>query len=555
MVRGYSMVAHEIPALAALPADGVPPDGTDPARQLTESRVLLAAERADRTQAEEARVRLLRRLIRTQEDERRRIARDLHDTLGQRLTALRLMLESLGHDRDHARFSTTLTSALGVLAGIDRDVDFIAWELRPTALDDVGIIKVVQAHVDEWSRHTNIRATFRCHPPGMERLAPDVEIVLYRIIQEALNNVAKHAAAQAVDIVLEQRDQEILLCVEDDGVGFTPRPGPATMIGLEGMREHALAMGGALSIGRGANGGTRVFANVPMASPPLELSERTGSVSASIRPAGPKLSTGEELSGDELDKLGARLQELQRAVSERDEFIATVAHELRNPIAPLTFQVRFALGKIEQVASTGTPPSTAWVQSQLRSVEQRLHRLLETLDRLLDVSRLTTGRIDLQLERMDLAETVREVVTTLDAELAVARCELTFATDGDTTGTWDRWRVEQICRNLMSNAMRFGAGRPIEVTVRGDDRFATLRVRDHGIGIPREQQARLFGRFEQGPGQRSGGFGIGLWVVKTTCIAMGGTVVVDSELGRGACFTVRLPRRQKRPRRALKRSQ
>ena len=106
-----------------------------------------------------------------------------------------------------------------------------------------------------------------------------------------------------------------------------------------------------------------------------------------------------------------------------------------------------------------------WVQSQLRRIEQRLHRLLETLDRLLDVSRLSTGRIDLQPEPMNLAQAVREVISTFEAELAVARCKLTFSERGDATGTWDRLRLEQICRNLLSNAMRFGAGRPIEVVV------------------------------------------------------------------------------------------
>jgi len=241
-----------------------------------------------------------------------------------------------------------------------------------------------------------------------------------------------------------------------------------------------------------------------------------------------------------------RLQELQRAVGARDEFIATVAHELRNPISPLMFQVRLAINKTEQMASAGTPVSIEWVQSQLRGVEQRLHRLLETLDRLLDVSRLSTGRIDLQPEPLNLADVVRDVVGTLEAELAVARCKLALSEQGETTGSWDRLRVEQICRNLLSNAIRFGAGGPIEVSVAGDHDFATLRVRDHGIGIAPDQQSRIFERFERGGEQRSGGFGIGLWIVRNICVAMGGTVSVESEPGSGARFTVMLPRRAPR---------
>jgi signal transduction histidine kinase len=190
--------------------------------------------------------------------------------------------------------------------------------------------------------------------------------------------------------------------------------------------------------------------------------------------------------------------------------------------------------------------SAAWFQSQLRGVEQRLHRLLETLDRLLDVSRLSTGRIDLQPEPLDLADVVREVTSSLDAELAVARCELKLTHHGETTGSWDRLRVEQICRNLLSNAIRFGAGRPIEVAVTGDHDFASLVVRDHGIGIAPDLQSRIFERFERGVEQRSGGFGVGLWIVRHICAAMGGTVSVESELGEGARFTVMLPRRTPR---------
>jgi signal transduction histidine kinase len=147
---------------------------------------------------------------------------------------------------------------------------------------------------------------------------------------------------------------------------------------------------------------------------------------------------------------------------------------------------------------------------------------------------------------MDLAAAVREVIATFDAELAVSRCDLAFTRRGDPTGSWDRLRVEQICRNLLSNAIRFGAGGPIEVVVDGDADFATLEVCDHGIGIAPEQQARIFERFERGAGPRSGGFGIGLWLVRNITSAMGGRITVVSEPGAGACFTVMLPRRKSR---------
>jgi signal transduction histidine kinase len=108
-------------------------------------------------------------------------------------------------------------------------------------------------------------------------------------------------------------------------------------------------------------------------------------------------------------------------------------------------------------------------------------------------------------------------------------------------------RIEQICRNLLSNAIRFGAGRPIDVVVDADPDCATLEVRDRGVGIAPILHSRIFERFERGAEQRSGGFGIGLWVVKSICVAMGGTVAVESAPGEGACFSIRLPRRNERP--------
>jgi signal transduction histidine kinase len=255
-------------------------------------------------------------------------------------------------------------------------------------------------------------------------------------------------------------------------------------------------------------------------------------------------------SSSELLRLSNRTQELQRAVAARDEFIATVAHELRNPIAPLMFQVRLSIDKAEQMDRAGEAVSAEWARAQLRRVEQRLHRLLETLDRLLDVSRLSSGRIDLELDNVDLVESLRDVLASFEAELAVARCEVRVTTPTTVTGWWDRLRLDQICRNLVSNAIRFGAGRPIEVTVKADESDATLTVRDYGIGIPPHKQDVIFERFERGEeASRSGGFGIGLWVVRNVCTAMGGSITVSSSVGAGATFAATLPRRPDRDQR------
>jgi signal transduction histidine kinase len=495
------------------------------------------SEIGGRSEAEAGRIRLLRRLVAAQEDERRRIARDLHDDLGQRLTALRLVLEGAARERRDSPDS--INRALEMLADIDRGVDFIAWEVRPAALDQLGLTRVLETYVQEWSRYSGVNAAFHAAREA-GRLPMEVESSIYRIAQEALNNVAKHACATSVNVLLEQRGPILTLVVEDDGVGFPAAVAGETMIGLTGMRERAAAVGGTLEIEPTPGGGATVLARIPANG----TGERPGTEAspAGGRSAAPPDRRSTDTGDAGLSSFRVRLQQLQQAVAARDEFIATVAHELRNPIAPLTFQLRLALEKAEQMAEGGEPVPADWVQSQLRRVEHRLHRLLESLDRLLDVSRLSSGRIDLQPEPVNLAQTVREVLGSFEAELAASRCELVFSDRGDTSGNWDRLRLEQICRNLISNAIRFGAGRPVEVTVTADSDFATLEVCDHGVGIPRNQQDRIFERFERGTAQRSGGFGIGLWVVRNITVAMGGTVSVVSEPGEGARFTVLLPR-------------
>ena len=552
---GYAAIAYEVP----IPAeeadirqmrDVLVARVEDASQRLSESNARLTTEIVDRTQVEAARMRLLRRLIVAQEDERRRIARDLHDDLGQRLTGLRLALEALGVSTgDDAALTGTIADALGMLAHIDEGLDFLAWELRPAALDELGLIKVLDTYVEEWSRHAGVRALFHAPLQDVERFAAEIEVSVYRIAQEALHNVAKHARARSVNVLLETRGEHIVVVIEDDGVGFHGVGSSEQMIGLTGMRERAAAVGGTLDIEPTPGGGTTVLARIPIVLPARlgrAHDQRSGD-----QPGGASSSDGStavaDSNGTVLTSMRARLQELQHAVASRDEFIATVAHELRNPVAPLMFQLRLAIEKAEHMAPAGEALPSEWVQSQLRRIEQRLHRLLETLDRLLDVSRLSTGRIDLQPEPMNLARVVRDVIGTFEAELSVARCTVVLTERQEATGSWDVLRIEQICRNLVSNAIRFGAGRPIDVVVDADPECATLEVRDHGVGIAPTLHTRIFERFERGAEQRSGGFGIGLWVVKSVCVAMGGTVAVESDLGEGACFTVRLPRRHERP--------
>ena len=227
-------------------------------------------------------------------------------------------------------------------------------------------------------------------------------------------------------------------------------------------------------------------------------------------------------------------------VALRDEFISIASHELNTPLATLKLSfTQFS----RVVVPKGEPPSLETVQRSLERCERQLFRLIRLVDALLDVSRISAGAITLRFENVCLLETVRLAVQALAADAARAGSEMEIAGDATVSGQWDPTRVEQLVTNLLRNALVFGRGLPIRVTVTGDASRARLLVVDQGIGIAREQQARIFGRFERAVSSRHyGGLGLGLYVVKQVVDAHGGSVHVDSKPGSGATFTVELPR-------------
>ena len=230
--------------------------------ELREANQSLSSEVAERRQSEVARVKLLHQLVSTQEAERRRLARDLHDQLGQQLTALRLKLEALGKGSDRP-LESDVSDLLGITSQLDTDVDFLAWQLRPIVLDDLGLREALRFYVARWSEHVKIAAEFHSTDDG-ERPAAEVENNLYRIAQEALNNVAKHSGATNVDVLLERRDRQMVLIVEDDGQGFVTDETGADGFGLTGIRERAALLGGELEIESTPDKGTTLFVKIPM---------------------------------------------------------------------------------------------------------------------------------------------------------------------------------------------------------------------------------------------------------------------------------------------------
>jgi signal transduction histidine kinase len=232
-------------------------------------------------------------------------------------------------------------------------------------------------------------------------------------------------------------------------------------------------------------------------------------------------------------------REAQAAIRARDNFLSVASHELRTPLTSLDLQV----ASLERAASAGKAPEPAWFAGKIAIVAKQVDRLARLTDRLLDVTRLASGRVELDLATVDFALVVNEVLAQFREALAAAGCEITADVAEPCIGRWDRFWLDQIVTNLVSNAAKYGAGKPIGVVLRAEGDAAVLRVRDRGIGIAPSDQARLFRRFERiASPQRFAGLGLGLWIVRQVVEAMNGTVAVASEPGHGAEFTVTLPK-------------
>jgi len=233
----------------------------------------LQGELREHEAAKTAVTHLLHRLVSAQEDERHRIARDLHDHFGQQLTVLRLALERAQQARaEAAQTSSDIERALDLTAQLGHDLDFLAWELRPAALDEMGLAAALPRFVTEWSAHAGIAAEFRSGGFEQGQLPRDAEVAFYRVAQEALNNVLKHAHATRVDIVLAANDGQIILVIEDDGVGFDTSEGAnGKGFGLAGMRERAALVGASVQIESTPGRGTAVFLRCP-----IEVADVTG---------------------------------------------------------------------------------------------------------------------------------------------------------------------------------------------------------------------------------------------------------------------------------------
>jgi len=228
------------------------------------------------------------------------------------------------------------------------------------------------------------------------------------------------------------------------------------------------------------------------------------------------------------------------AVQTRDNFLAIASHELRTPLSALTVLMTSLVRAIEKdrLAQMGTEG----LKVRLLKADRQTRQLARLVDRLLDVSRLSSRELRLEREPVDLAEIAREAIARYEDAAAEAGSTIDLSVRGTCAGVWDRSRLDQVVTNLLGNAVKYGAGSPIAMSLNTSGAARVrLSVHDGGPGIPVEDHERIFGQFERAAAEHHPGMGLGLWLVRRIVTAHGGTVTVDSSPGHGATFTVLLP--------------
>ncbi|MFS2156646.1 ATP-binding protein [Pseudomonas sp. Pseusp122] len=241
-----------------------------------------------------------------------------------------------------------------------------------------------------------------------------------------------------------------------------------------------------------------------------------------------------------LKQLQATQNELERAVRMRDDFMSIVSHEVRTPLNGLILETQ--LRKLHLAKDNADAFTMEKLRGMVDRDERQIQSLIRLIEDMLDVSRIRTGKLSIRPGPFDLSELVSNLIEGFSAQITAAQSTISLHADEPVIGVWDEFRIEQVIANLLTNALRYGARKPIEVMVYCQDGEARVEVRDQGIGISPENQKRIFQQFERVASNHAiAGLGLGLFISEQIVAAHGGQISVQSVEGEGSLFRVSLP--------------
>jgi PAS domain S-box-containing protein len=240
------------------------------------------------------------------------------------------------------------------------------------------------------------------------------------------------------------------------------------------------------------------------------------------------------------NSLKGREKALEEALKVRDEFLSIASHELKTPITSLKLQIQTIQKRLQ--VGNGEGPSPERLSKSLELSLKQIDRLAQLVGDLLDVTKATAQKLEFQLEPTDLVALTKEVIERLDGQIQEAGCEVIVKADAAVVGSFDRFRLDQVLINLITNALKYAPKQPVHIFINKTDNRAVIAVEDRGPGVPEEMRGRLFERFERAENVRNiGGLGLGLYISKQIIEGHHGTIYAEDSPGHGARFVIKLP--------------
>lgn len=232
---------------------------------------------------------------------------------------------------------------------------------------------------------------------------------------------------------------------------------------------------------------------------------------------------------------------LQRALKSRDEFLSICSHELKTPLTTLKMQIQIT-NRLREKKGDDVAFSNENMIKFMNQADRSVDRIIHLVNDMLDISRVSNGKLSLNVEKVDLQKVVHDVSDRLSSFMELANCQVKLEIEKDVVGLWDKFRLEQVITNLLTNAAKYAPDKPVDVSLRKEGHQAILQVRDYGEGISEDNQKTIFDRFVRAVSSPSvSGLGLGLYISKQIVELHHGSISVDSKIGRGTTFTVALP--------------